>query len=83
MPSMLSKAMVVQFRIVDLRSGNENPSELTIPKAKSPESAALQAIGEELVRSGHRDDLRAKVYFQQDGQPTTMVRLYRRVEDRQ
>lgn len=75
--------MPVEFRIVDLRSGPENPPELTVPNAKSPESAALQAIGETLVRSGRRDDLRAKVYFQQEGQPTTMVRLYRKVEDRQ
>ena len=75
--------MSVPFRIVDLRSGSENPPELTVANAKSPESAALKAIGETLVRSGRRDDLRAKVYFQQEGQPTTMVRLYRRVEDRQ
>jgi len=74
--------MPTHFRVVDLRSGPEAAPELHIPAAKSPEDAARLALGEGLVRSGHRDDLRARVYFQQEGQPTTMVRLYRRVEDR-
>lgn len=74
--------MSVHFRVVDLRSDPENPKEVTVPTAKSPEDAARLATGEALVRSGHRKDLRVRVYFQQDGQPVTMVRLYRRVEDR-
>lgn len=72
----------MKYRIVDMRSGSEGIQELIIDKARSPEHAAFQAIGEMLVRSGRRDDLRARVYFQEVGQPTTMVRLYRRVEDR-
>lgn len=74
---------MAQFRIVDLRANADSPVELSVERAKSPEEAARLAIGETLVRSGHRNDLRVRVYFQQDGQPVTMVRLYRRVEDRQ
>jgi hypothetical protein len=75
--------MSAQFRIVDLRTDPENPQELFVASARSPEEAARLALGEVLVRSGQRKDLRVRVYFQQEGQPTTMVRLYRRVEDRQ
>jgi hypothetical protein len=74
--------MTVQFRIVDLRSSTDNPVEFSVDRAKSPEEAARLATGEILVRSGHPRDLRVRVYFQQEGQPVTMVRLYRRVEDR-
>ncbi len=74
--------MAANFRIVDLRTNPDAPEELSITGARSPEEAARLAIGESLVRSGHRQDLRVRVYFQQEGQPTTMVRLYRRVEDR-
>lgn len=74
--------MPTNFRIVDLRLGPEAPKELNIAQARTPEEAALLATGEELVRSGHRDDLRVRVYFQHAGQPMSMVRLYRRVEDR-
>lgn len=75
--------MNVQYRIVDMRMGPDGSEEILIAKARSPEDAALQAVGEKLVRSGHRNDLRVRVYFQEAGQPTTMVRLYRRVEDRE
>lgn len=74
--------MSARFRIVDLRTDPENPQEHFVASARSPEEAARLAIGEVLVRSGQRKDLRCRVYFQQEGQPTTMVRLYRRVEDR-
>jgi hypothetical protein len=72
--------MVVQYRVVDVRS--DEAEELIVTKARSPEDAAFQAIGEMLVRSGRRNELRARVYFQESHQPVTMVRLYRRVEDR-
>lgn len=80
--AMLSERMATRFRIVDLRSGLEDPPEIWIASAGSPEQAARLATGESLVRSGRRDDLRVRVYFQHEGQPTSMVRLYRRVEDR-
>lgn len=69
-------------RVVDLRAGAQS-DEILIDTARSPEEAAFKAIGERLVRSGQPADLRVRVYFQQDGQPMSMVRLYRRVEDRQ
>lgn len=56
--------------------------ELLVQRARSPEDAARLAIGEILVRSGRQEDLRAKVYFQHPDQPMSMVRLYRRQEDR-
>lgn len=74
--------MAFHYRVVDLRTDTIDPTEHTVAKAKSPEEAALVALGESLVRSGRRQDLRARVYFQNEGQPMTMVRLYRRVEDR-
>lgn len=74
--------MAIQFRVVDLRAGQDAPAEVIIDSARSPEEAARLATGEALVRSGRRNDLRVRVYFQQEGQPTTMVRLYQRVEDR-
>jgi len=75
--------MSYKYRIVDMRLGADEAKEILVAKARSPEDAALQAVGEKLVRSGHRNDLRVRVYFQDAGQPTTMVRLYRRVEDRE
>jgi hypothetical protein len=71
-----------RYRVVDLRSGAQS-GEILIDTARSPEDAAFKATGERLVRSGRPADLRVRVYFQQDGQPMSMVRLYRRVEDRQ
>ena len=55
------------FRVVDLR-------------ARSPEEAAREALGIELVRSGAKRDIAAKVYWQPVGQPLTMVRLYSKVD---
>lgn len=72
--------MATIFRVVDLRS--EAPEESTVDTARSPEEAARVAIGESLVRSGQQQDLRVRVYASRPGQPTSMVRLYRRVEDR-
>mgnify|MGYP000294519986 CR=1 FL=1 len=74
--------MGTHFRVVDLVSEAGTPRELLVPSARSPEDAARLAIGEILVRSGRREDLRAKVYFQHPEQPLSMVRLYRRQEDR-
>lgn len=74
--------MTPKFRILDLRSDPNSPTELSVDGAKTPEEAARLVTGEILVRSGRPEDLRVKAYFQQAGQPMTMVRLYRRVEDR-
>lgn len=64
-----------QFRVIDLRSGTIEPE--SVVDARSPEDAALQALGEKGVRGGqNRNRLICRVYWSQDGQ-TNMVRLYR------
>ena len=73
--------MVLNFRVINLGNGLEHDTSST-HAAHTPEEAARLALGENLVRSGQRADLRARVYFQQGGQPVSMVRLYRRVEGR-
>ncbi|MDB5473265.1 MAG: hypothetical protein JWP99_568, partial [Devosia sp.] len=55
---------------------------VVIAQASSPEDAAFKAMGETLVRSGRRSDLRARVYFQHPDQPVSMVRLYAKAIDR-
>ena len=74
--------MGIDFRVVEVVTEAGLERELVVPQARSPEAAARLAIGETLVRSGRRQDLRAKVYFQHPDQPISMVRLYRRQEDR-
>ena len=70
-----------QYRVIDLQVEAIDPNE-TIVEARSPEAAALDALGAELVRSGTKAELRARVYFQYPGQPLSMVRLYAKVTDR-
>ncbi len=71
--------MAITYRVVDVRSDIIDPIEIFISSARSPEDAARQALGIEVVRSGQRKDLVARVYWQSLGQPMNMVRLYRRV----
>ena len=73
---------MTSYRVVDCRNNIVDPEELIIDSAASPEDAALKAIGEVLVRSGRRDDLRVRVYFQRPGQVMSMVRLYAKAIDR-
>lgn len=70
-----------EFHVIDLHIEGADP-EPKIVLARTAEKAAALVLGVELVRSGHRRDLRAKVYYQPSGQPTTMVRLYTKVADR-
>lgn len=71
--------MANTYRVIDVRSDVIDAAETTIEGARSPEDAVRQALGEEVVRSGNRKDLVARVYWQTTGQPVTMVRLYRRI----
>jgi hypothetical protein len=73
---------MTNYRVVDCRTTVVDPSEIVISHAASPEDAAFQALGEALVRSGRRSDLRARVYFQHPNQPMSMVRLYAKAVDR-
>ena len=73
--------MALNYRVVDVRTDVIDPQEITVEGARSPEDAARQALGIDVVRSGHRRDLVARVYWQSVGQPVTMVRLYGRVSE--
>lgn len=73
---------MTSYRVVDCRTDVINPQEMIIDSASSPEDAALKAVGETLVRSGRRGDLRVRVYFQHPGQVMSMVRLYAKAIDR-
>lgn len=70
--------MAISYRVVDVRT-DIIEAEIIIEGARSPEDAVRQALGVEVVRSGRRKDLVARVYWQSLGHPTTMVRLYSRV----
>lgn len=74
--------MPIQYRIIDLATSVIDPRELVV-QASSPERAVLEALGVEVVRSGSKPDLRARVYFQHPGQPVSMVRLYSKAGSRQ
>jgi hypothetical protein len=63
-----------QYRVIDLQTEIIDPEPKTVA-AVSPEKAAEMVLGLQLVRSGAKKDLRARVYFQNAGQPMTMVRL--------
>ena len=67
--------MPLVYRVIDLSSSAIDPDERVV-RSTSPERAVLEALGVEVVRSGSKRDLRARVYFQHPGQPLTMVRLY-------
>jgi len=63
------------FEVVDVRTDIIEAS-ATIEGASSPEDAARKALGIEVFRSGRRQDLVARVYWQRMGEPKNMVRLY-------
>lgn len=74
--------MPTRYRVIDLRPATAEPAaaeEIIVEGAKSPEAAARQALGIELVRSGSRKDLAARVYWQLTPDAINMVRLYTRV----
>ncbi|UJW87408.1 hypothetical protein [Devosia sp. SL43] len=73
---------MTSYRIVDCRTDVIDPAEVIVDNASSPEDAALKALGEVLVRSGRKSDLRVRVYFQHPGQVMSMVRLYAKAADR-
>lgn len=60
---------------MDLRLAGADAIDAIIDSG-SPEEAARRVLGIEVVRSGSKRDLVAKVYWQPVGQPLTMVRLY-------
>ena len=69
-----------EFRVVDLKTKEMVPQSKVV-RARTPEAAARQVLGVRLVRSGQPKRIRARVYFQEEGKATTMVRLYDKKED--
>jgi hypothetical protein len=61
------------YTIIDCREG-AGGNTLATP-ARSPEHAAKVALGLDLFRSGVRNHMVCRVYWEQDGQ-RNMVRLY-------
>jgi hypothetical protein len=74
--------MAISYRIVDLRNDVVDDMDVIIEGVRSPEDAVRQALGIEVVRSGAKRDLVARVYWQMLGQPVNMVRLYSRAIER-
>jgi hypothetical protein len=69
------------YRVVDCRPSRCDTLVETMQTAGSPEAAASLAIGENLVRGGRPENLRAKVYFPSALGPVSMVRLFSKVEE--
>jgi len=73
--------MTTEYRVVDLRDAHSK-TEHTVT-GKSPEKAATEVLGLELVRSGSPRDLAAKVYWQRVAdEPINVVRLYKKVDEK-
>lgn len=73
---------MLHYRVIDLTNTAIDDKEHVIP-ARSPEAAAKDLLGIEVVRSGSRQNLVARAYWQNPNQPVSMVRLYRRIQDQQ
>jgi hypothetical protein len=74
--------MAKSFRVVDLRQNALlTDTDVIVEGAQSPEAAVRDVLGIQVVRSGAKRDLVAKVYWQPIGQPLTMVRLYAKNEE--
>ncbi len=69
------------YRVIDARPHVVHASE-QIVEAANPEAAAREALGLDLVRSGKKADLAARVYWTPAGGSMTMVRLYIKALDR-
>lgn len=67
--------MALIFHVVDLRA-DLIASAVEVQGATSPEDAARKVLGIEVFRSGSRQDLVARVYWQGMTGPKNMVRLY-------
>jgi hypothetical protein len=74
--------MTKSFRVVDLRQDAlVIDTDIIVEGVQSPEAAVRDVLGIQVVRSGAKRDLVAKVYWQPIGQPLTMVRLYAKSEE--
>ncbi|WEK03364.1 MAG: hypothetical protein P0Y65_14325 [Candidatus Devosia phytovorans] len=67
-----------QYRVINM-SGTRIEGAAKVVTAASPEKAAALLLGEMLVRDGNPENLRARVYVAEDGQPMQTVSLFRKV----
>ncbi len=65
---------MTEFRVIDVRSNVIEAEQKVV--GSSPEDAARQALGIDVFRSGPRQHLVARVYWQGFSGPPNMVRLY-------
>ena len=71
---------MLEFLVIDLQTENIDSKPKTV-FANSAERAAELALGLSLVRSGSKNNLRARVYSTRQGQHMIMVRLYIKIAD--
>ena len=71
--------MALSYRVVDWRTDVIDATGHMIEGVSSPEAAARDVLGMDVVRSGATKDMVARVYWQTMGSPVNMVRLYRKV----
>lgn len=71
--------MAFSYRVVDLRTEIIDATGHIVDGVSSPEAAARDLLQIDVVRSGARKDLVARVYWQTMGSPLNMVRLYRKL----
>lgn len=74
--------MTMTYRVIDLRTDMVDLNEIIVEGETSPERAAMKALGLDLMRSGNKRDLTARVYWQAAGHPLNMVRLYAKAGER-
>lgn len=75
-----TKGIELKYRVTDLRPQGEDSFDVIIENGRSPEDAAQQALGLEVVRSGAKADLVACVYWERIGQEELSVLLYRKTQ---
>lgn len=71
--------MPLAYRVVDLRTTTIDALDIVIEGVSSPEEAARRALDMDVVRSGPKHALVARVYWQLASGPVNMVRLYQRI----
>lgn len=72
--------MTTTYQVIDLRGGVIDAKKQPVEGVRSAEAAVAQALGLDVVRSGAKKDLVARVYWQTPGHPVSMVRFYTRLD---
>jgi hypothetical protein len=68
----------LKYRVKDLRPEAENDFDMVVDSARSPEDAAQRALAIEVVRSGAKANLIARVSWESIGRPDSYIELYRK-----